>query len=230
MTYPNLARELAPPIISAILFDMDGMLVDSRAAVERTWRRWTGRHGLDLQSVLEAAHGRRTHDTVRMFCPAGFDAELEANELVANEVADLDGIVAVAGASKLLAALPADRWCVVTSASTELARHRLAASGLPTPSVLVTAEAVLHGKPNPEGYLLAANLLGVDNRKCLVVEDAPAGIEAGIAAGASILVINGAQPEPTRAAAGHPNVRDFTAITLRVLPIGLQLSIIPTEA
>lgn len=179
---------------SAILFDMDGTLIDSREAVARTWQHWAARHGIDFRTLLSAAHGRRTRDTVRLFCPDGVDPEAEALELERREEDDAEGIVAVKGAAKLLSALEPDRWAIVTSAGRRLANHRLAAAGLPLPEVLVTAESVQRGKPDPEGYALAARLLGVDAKRCLVFEDAEAGIAAGQAAGATVLAITDAQP------------------------------------
>ncbi|MFM0626836.1 HAD family hydrolase [Paraburkholderia xenovorans] len=179
---------------SALLFDMDGTLIDSREAVARTWRHWAARHGIDFHELLSAAHGRRTRDTVQMFCPDGVDAEAETLELERRDEVDAEGIVPVKGATKLLRALPPDRWAIVTSAGRRLASNRLAAAGLPLPNVLITAESVQRGKPDPEGYALAAQLLGVDVTRCLVFEDAEAGIAAGRATGATVLAVTDAQP------------------------------------
>jgi mannitol-1-/sugar-/sorbitol-6-phosphatase len=170
----------------ALLFDLDGVLMDSGAAVERTWERWSARHGLDLATILAQAHGRRSADTVRAVAP-WLDAEAEAEAIEADESEDVDGVVALPGAASLLRALPAGRWAVATSGSRRLATRRLGHGRLPVPEVLVTADDVTHGKPHPEPYLAAARALGADPARCVVVEDAPAGIAAARAAGASVL-------------------------------------------
>jgi sugar-phosphatase len=173
---------------AAVLFDMDGTLVDSRACVERTWRAWCARHGLDAEALLRNSHGRRNHETVRIAAPH-LDPAPEIAALVAAEEACRDGIVAVRGAASLLAALPPWRWAVVTSAWRRLAELRLRLAGLPTPQILVTADEVRRGKPDPEGYLRAAELLGVRPESCVVVEDAPAGTGAARAAGMRVVGI-----------------------------------------
>jgi mannitol-1-/sugar-/sorbitol-6-phosphatase len=166
---------------AAMLFDLDGVLVDSRSCVERHWHRWAARHGLDLAHVLAEAHGRRTVDTIRAVAPA-LDVEREATVFEEAEAADVEGIVALPGALDLLTALPESRWAVVTSGSRPLALGRLHATGLPVPPCLVTADDVDEGKPDPQGYLRAAGLLGRAPRECVVVEDTPAGIAAAQAA------------------------------------------------
>jgi mannitol-1-/sugar-/sorbitol-6-phosphatase len=171
---------------NAILFDLDGVLLDSGAAVERAWRRWAGRHGLDLADVLAEAHGRRTRDTIRAVAP-WLDVEVETNALEEAESADTDGVVALPGAVSLLESLPRGSWAVATSGTRRLATTRLAHGGLPLPDVLVAAEDVERGKPDPQPYLAAAAGLGVEPGRCLVVEDAPAGVAAGRAAGAVVL-------------------------------------------
>ena len=144
---------------AALLFDMDGVLVDSRAVVERTWRRWAARHGIDAEPLLRAAHGRRTRETLQEVAPHLATTE-EVAWLDAAELADYEGLVAVPGAARLLAALAGIPWAVVTSAGPELARRRLGAAGLPLPPVLVSSDDVAHGKPAPDAYLLAAERLG----------------------------------------------------------------------
>lgn len=166
---------------AALLFDMDGVLVDSHAVVKRTWRRWCERTGIDEATVLSAAHGRRTMDTLRAVAPH-LDLSAEARWLEEAELRDRDGIVAVPGARELTTALPDGSWAVVTSAGRELARRRLEWAGLPAPRSLVSAQEVRQGKPSPEGYLRAAGKLGVDASCCVVLEDSPAGIEAARAA------------------------------------------------
>ena len=171
---------------AALLFDLDGVLVDSRAAVERTWRRWAARHGLDAEPLLAFAHGRRTRDTLMAMVPQ-LDPAHEVAWLDAAELEDLEGVVAVPGAAALTAGLPAGAWAIVTSCGRELARRRLARAGLPLPGVLLTSEDVTRGKPAPEGYLLAARRLAADPASCLVFEDAPPGIAAARAAGCTVV-------------------------------------------
>jgi mannitol-1-/sugar-/sorbitol-6-phosphatase len=172
----------------AILFDMDGTLVDSTACVEQTWRRWTDRHGLDFEALMRVAHGRQNHETIGMIAPHLYTPE-EVAFLVEAEESCREGIVAVRGARELIEALPPDRWAVVTSAWRRLAEIRMACAGLPIPSVLVSADEVTRSKPNPDGYLAAAARLGVEPSACLVIEDAHAGIEAARAAGMPVVGI-----------------------------------------
>lgn len=173
----------------AVLFDMDGTLVDSTAAVERVWRRWAARHALDPDAILKVSHGRRTAETVATFVPSGIDPAAEVAWLLELELTEQDGIVPVPGAKELLEVLPKERVAVVTSAPRLLALMRIALAGLPEPCVMISAEDVTQGKPDPEGYLEAARRLGVTAAECLVVEDAPAGLEAGLAAGAQVLAL-----------------------------------------
>jgi sugar-phosphatase len=172
----------------AILFDMDGTLVDSTACVERVWREWAIRRGVDVQALMAVAHGRQNPDVLRLVAPH-LDAEAESAALIEEEERCRDGITAVAGAAQLLSALPADRWAIVTSAWQRLAEIRLACARLPLPPVLVTADDTPRSKPHPDGYLEAAARLGADPADCLVIEDAHAGIEAGRAAGMTVLGI-----------------------------------------
>jgi sugar-phosphatase len=170
----------------AFLFDLDGVLVDSQAVVERTWRRWAQRHDLDPDTLIQTAHGRRTRDTVAAVTP-DVAIDREVAWLDAAELADVDGLRVVPGAKQLLSLLPRHRWAVVTSCGGALARLRLTAVGLPLPGVLVVSEDVKHGKPAPDGYRLAADRLRVDAAACVVFEDAPAGVAAGRAAGARVI-------------------------------------------
>jgi mannitol-1-/sugar-/sorbitol-6-phosphatase len=210
--------------VDAILFDIDGTLVDSTAAVIRTWTTWAAKHGIDADEILRVCHGRRTEDTLGMFLPAEQHATAIA-ELQQWELADLDEVRALPGTQSLLRRLPADRWAAVTSGSRELMRTRLTAAGLPIPDVLMSAEAVEAGKPDPEGYLKAAAALGRDIRRCLVVEDAPAGIQAGQAAGARVLAVATSHPasELTSADAVIP---DLTACDVELTPDGVIVSTI----
>jgi mannitol-1-/sugar-/sorbitol-6-phosphatase len=173
---------------AAVLFDLDGVLVDSAEVVERTWRRWAARHGLDPADVIRAAHGRRTIETVRLLAPH-LAADEEVATLAASESTETDGLYEVPGARELLESLPPRSWAVVTSGIRPVAELRLRHTRLPTPPVLVTADQVRHGKPHPEGYLTAAARLGVDPARCVVVEDTPAGIEAAHAGGMHVVAI-----------------------------------------
>lgn len=172
----------------AVLFDLDGVLVDSSEGVERAWRGWAPRHGLDADRVIAVAQGRRSIDTVRELVPHA-DAEKEAADLEDAEVAAADTTRAYPGVAALLAALADAPWAVVTSCTVRLGSARLSAAGLPRPPVFVTADDVSAGKPDPEGYLQGAARLGVAPADCVVVEDAPAGVAAGRAAGARVVAV-----------------------------------------
>ena len=174
----------------AILFDLDGVLVDSTACVERHWRKWAAGYGLDAAQILAHSHGKRSIDTLREVAShLNLDLEREARLLEEEETRDLDGIVATPGALELVASLPAERWAVVTSATRGMAVARLEAVGLPIPRTFVTAEEVRQGKPHPEGYLKAASLLHAIPQRCLVIEDAPAGIQAARAGEIPVLAL-----------------------------------------
>lgn len=174
---------------SAFLFDMDGTLLNSIVAAERVWTHWAERHGLDVASFLPTIHGVRCIDTVRNLNLPDVDPEREAEAIAQAEIDDVEGVIQVADAARLLASLPPERWAIVTSAPRALAEARLKAAGLEMPANIITAEDVSHGKPAPDCFLLAAKRLGVDPKHCLVFEDAPAGIAAAEAAGASVMVI-----------------------------------------
>ncbi|MFF3319332.1 HAD-IA family hydrolase [Streptomyces sp. NPDC003035] len=194
----------------ALLFDMDGTLVDSTAAVERTWHRFAARHGLDAAEILASAHGQRTMETVAAYAPPGTDVAAETAWLVAQDMADTSGTVAVPGAAELLAALPPHRWALVTSAGRELAVRRMAAAGLPLPEVLVSADDVRQGKPSPEGFVAAAGRLGVSPSAAVVFEDAELGLLAARAAGCFPVVVGAHDGD---AAEGRPRIADFTGVT-----------------
>lgn len=166
----------------ALLFDLDGVLVDSLAVIERHWKRWAMSRGLEVSRVLEVAPGRPTVETIRLAAPH-VDAEREAAELTAAEAPDTDGLVAIDGALELVTSLPPQAWAVITSGIRITAVTRLTHAGLPVPEVLVSADDVSRGKPDPEGYLTAARRLGVAASECVVVEDTPAGLAAARAAG-----------------------------------------------
>ena len=185
---------------AAILFDLDGVLVDSRAVVERTWHRWAALRGIRTSDLVERAHGRRSTDTVRDVAPH-LDPEEEVRWLAAAELSDLEGVRALPGAASALVALEEGEWAVVTSGGRELARRRLAHAQLPVPTVLVAAEDVLRGKPAPDGYRMAAERLGVDPAQCVAIEDTPAGIQSARLAPARVMALTTTFPGPALAAA-----------------------------
>jgi sugar-phosphatase len=172
----------------AVLFDLDGVLVDSAECVERHWRRWAMEHHLERDEIMRVAHGRPTVDTIRLVAPH-LPAEEEAARLDAAEAFDIDGVTAVESAAQLVRSLPQDAWAIATSGTKDTAMTRLKHTGVPVPSVLITADDVKRGKPNPEAYLLAAARLGVRPEKCVVIEDAPAGISAAHAAGMRVVAV-----------------------------------------
>ncbi|WP_150309027.1 HAD-IA family hydrolase [Planctomonas psychrotolerans] len=197
----------------AMLFDMDGTLVDSTAVVEEIWSRFATRFGLDTHAVLHSIHGIRAEDSVRRFAPAGTDVAALVSELTAFELDNAGSTVAIAGADAFLGALPPTAVALVTSASVPLMTGRMRGAAVGIPSVLVTAEDVTHGKPAPDGYLRAAELLGVEPRDAIVFEDAEAGIRAGLAAGMRVVVV-GEHVSPTTE--GLPRIRDFLDATIDV--------------
>jgi sugar-phosphatase len=180
---------------AAILFDLDGVLVDSTGSVSRQWRRWAVERNLDPEKVLEIAHGVRTIEIVRKMAP-DIDAEAEVIRLEKREADDHEGVAVMPGAADLLRSIPDGRWCVVTSGTSYLAAARLKLGNLPTPKVLVSADHVTKGKPDPEPYLMGAKLLGMNPAECLVIEDAPAGIRAAHAGGMKAIGITSTYPEP----------------------------------
>jgi sugar-phosphatase len=184
----------------AILFDLDGVLVDSQECVERTWRNWAARHRLDPARVIDAAHGRRAIDTIRALAPS-LDADAELAALIATEATATEGVHEIPGARELVRALPPGRWAVVTSGTRAVAEFRLRHGRIPIPDVMICADEIERGKPDPQGYLRAAARLGVPPAKCVVVEDAPPGIDAGIAAGMKVIAIAMTYPPDALAAA-----------------------------
>jgi sugar-phosphatase len=170
----------------AILFDLDGVLVDSTTCAGRIWKGWAREQGLDPERMAQLAHGRPTIETVRMVAPQ-LDAEFETAKIEEREVNDVDGLKALPGARELLTSLPPERYAIVTSGSRRLATARLRAAGLPVPDRMITADDITHGKPDPEPYLNGAWLLEYKPEACMVFEDAPAGIRAGKAAGMTVI-------------------------------------------
>lgn len=175
---------------SAVLFDMDGTLLDSKACIESLWRRWAALRGFDPEYVLRHVHGRRCVESVAVVAPE-LDAEAEAVELLEEEFRSLHGITSIPGAHALLFALNTFglRWGVVTSANRSVALAKMAQAGLPEPRLLICAEDVFEGKPHPEPYLAAAALLGCEPSRILAVEDAPAGIASARSAGMTVIAV-----------------------------------------
>lgn len=196
----------------AFMFDMDGTVLNSIAAAERIWTTWALRHGIDVPSFLPTIHGARAIDTVNRQALPGVDAEAEAAWVTKAEVEDVEGIVEVAGAAQFLKSLPARQWAIVTSAPRELALRRMAAAGIPEPEVLVTAQDVSAGKPDPAGYLLAAERLGFDVKDCLIFEDAAVGIQAAEASGADLVVITSTHPHPIQTP--HATLASYDSVSV----------------
>ncbi|AIG02000.1 putative glycerol phosphatase [Pseudomonas fluorescens] len=194
----------------AFLFDMDGTLLNSIAAAERVWAAWAVRHGLDVEAFLSTIHGVRAIDTINRQALPGVDVQAEARGITEAEIEDVEGVVAIPGAVAFLQGLPAHCWAVVTSAPRILAVRRMQAAGLVPPTVMVTAEDVANGKPDPACYLLGAQRLGVPMGECLVFEDAPVGIRAGEAAGADVVVVTSAHGEPMLTA--HPTIASYDEV------------------
>jgi sugar-phosphatase len=170
----------------AVLVDLDGTLVDSTGPVRRVWEGFAQRHGLDPDEVERFAHGRPSRETVQVLAPES-DLEAEASAIEVAEISDTDGVIALPGADRLLSGdLP---LAIVTSCSTALATARLKAAGLPIPDVLVSSDGLERGKPDPTCFLIGASRLGLDPARCVVIEDAPAGILAGRAAGALVIAV-----------------------------------------
>lgn len=200
----------------ALLFDADGVLVDSDAIVEASWARWARRWGLEPDEVIATIHGRRSADSVPLLIAPEHRAEANA-DIDRSEIEDAGGVTACPGARELLASLPAGSWAVVTSGTLALASARFAAAGLPAPAVWVTADDVPAGKPDPTGYRMAARALGVPVGECLVLEDSHAGLAAGRAAGAGLLgvserALGGGAPHVVRDLAGCAWVGDGLAL------------------
>jgi sugar-phosphatase len=172
----------------ALLFDMDGVLVDSTPAVARVWTAWASRFGLDPAEVVRQAHGRPSIATIRELLPSA-DHRVENQAIEKAEIEDLEDVIALPGTIQLLSALPADRFAVVTSASRALAVVRLRAAGFAIPKHLVTSSDIQRGKPDPEPYLRGTQILGFSPADCIVIEDAPAGIQSGKAAGSRVIAL-----------------------------------------
>lgn len=206
----------------ALLLDMDGTLVHSTGEVETVWRLWCRRHRLDPEPVLAMCHGVRSREVIRTLAPQ-LDLAQEVALLDELEIHHTGQAEALAGARTLLADLPVERWAVVTSASQRVARHRLRSAGLPLPALLVGAEDVEYGKPDPDPYLLAAERLGLAAADCLVFEDAPAGISSALRAGCRVVQVGGRQ----RLSPGiSALIQDWRQVSVVVEAEGLQLTLL----
>ncbi|SEP26666.1 HAD-IA family hydrolase [Pseudomonas sp. ok266] len=198
----------------AFLFDMDGTVLNSIAAAERIWAAWAVRHGVDVETFLPTIHGVRAIDTITRLNLPGVDAEAQAAFITEAEIEDVEGIVEIPGAAKFLNSLPKDRWAMVTSAPRDLALRRMAAAGIPEPAVMITAEDVQAGKPDPAGYLLAAKRLGLEPRDCLIFEDATVGIQAAEAAGAALMIITTTHQHPLETT--HATLASYAAVSVKI--------------
>jgi sugar-phosphatase len=205
----------------AFLFDMDGTVLNSIAAAERIWAAWAVRHGVDVETFLPTIHGVRAIDTITRLNLPGVDAEAQAAFITEAEIEDVEGIVEIPGAAAFLNSLPKDSWAMVTSAPRDLALRRMAAAGIPEPAVMITAEDVKSGKPDPAGYLLAAKRLGLDARDCLIFEDATVGIQAAEAAGAALMIITTTHQHPLETA--HATLASYADIRVAIDSNGLHL-------
>jgi sugar-phosphatase len=215
----------------AILFDMDGVLMDSTPSVERVWRTWAAKYGLDQERIASLAHGRRSIETIRAVAPQ-LDAEKENIVVEQMEIDDKEGVTALPGAAELLAHLPPDRFAIVTSATRPLAVARLGYAGIPVSRHMITANDVIHGKPSPEPFLKGAALLGFAPVDCLVFEDSPAGIASARSAGMKAIALQTTYPADQLQAA-HAIIGDLADvkatlrdghITLELVPVAIAKS------
>jgi sugar-phosphatase len=185
----------------ALLFDLDGVLVDSTPAVTRVWASWALEHGFDPEEVVRMAHGRTSLSTIIELLPNGNHAA-EDRDVERREIEDVDGVIPLPGALELLHTLPPHRWAVVTSGTRPLAEVRIRAAGLPLPKHFVTASDITRSKPDPQPYLLGAKSVGCAPGECVVIEDAPAGIRSAKVAGARVIALRTTAPDAELAAAG----------------------------
>ena len=193
-----------------VLFDLDGVLVDSTPAVARVWTQWATKHGFVPEEVVRQAHGRPSITTIRELLPRA-NHDVENREVERSEIEDVEGVIPLPGAVELLQIIPQDRWAIATSCSRPLAEVRIRAAGLPFPKHLITSTDVKRGKPDPEPYIKAANILGLAPADCVVIEDAPAGIRAGKAAGARVFALRTTAPDAELIEAGADWIADNLA-------------------
>jgi mannitol-1-/sugar-/sorbitol-6-phosphatase len=207
----------------AVLFDLDGVLVDSTPCVTRVWTGWARQHGLDPEYVVHMAHGKRSIETVRQVAPQ-LNAELENAGIEQQEIDDTEGLRVLPGAKALLESLPPDRFTIVTSGTRRLATRRLEFAGLPVPPRMVTADDVTKGKPDPEPYLAGARMLGREPGKCMVFEDAPSGILAARSAGMVAIALTTTYPAAELTAANQI-IATLESVRVNLQPSG-ELAIV----
>lgn len=208
-----------------LLFDLDGVLVDSTPAVARVWTLWARKYGFDPEETVKKAHGRTSIATIRELLPNA-DHEAENREVERMEIEDVEDVVALPGAVELLQSLSWKRWAIVTSGTRTLALVRIGAAGIPVAKHLITADDIRRGKPDPEPYLKGAASLGVAAKECVVIEDAPAGIRSGKAAGARVIALRTtAQHEALREAGADWIVDDCSALQVEITGAGLAIRI-----
>jgi sugar-phosphatase len=194
------------------LFDMDGTLVDSTAMVEQLWAEFAAANGADRDEVIDFAHGRPSRDTIARFTVPADDRDRWMAWISDSEATQFEGTLALPGAVALTRAMPPGRWAIVTSAMRRPARARSGAVGIPAPPVLIAADDVAHGKPSPEPYRDAASALGLDSEDCVVFEDAPAGVEAGLAAGCTVVVVGELDTPVVAGLARVPDLSHVSAV------------------
>ncbi len=209
-------------VVDAILFDLDGTLADSTRSVDRSWRKLADRLGISFDDLNGSYHGVPARQTIARLMPDSAQSEIdEVIEWLAEiEVSDTEDIVMIPGAFVVLDSLPPSRWAVVTSGTRALATARIIAAGLPMPRHLITADDVTAGKPAPDPYLLAAKRLGFEPKRCLVVEDAPAGVASGLASGATVLGLL-----TTHTDLGVPSIGDLTEMAVEQDRLGIAISL-----
>jgi len=210
---------------SGVLFDLDGVLVDSTPAVERVWAEWAREHGMDPEETVRLAHGRPSIATIRELLPHA-DAEEEDAIVEQRELHDMEGMVALPGSVDLLSIFPEDRWGVVTSGTRTLASKRLHTAGLPIPKHFVTASDIRRGKPDPEPYVIGVETMGFPAADCIVVEDAPAGVMSARAAGTRVIAVRTtAKDEELRKAGANWIVDNLASVCGVVNHEGLELEL-----
>ena len=209
----------------AILFDLDGVLVDSSTVIQRQWQRWAALRAIDMAAIQAIWHGRRAFEIIAAVAPH-LDVEAESRWMRDAEAEDVVGVIEQPGAAALLQQLPAGHWAIATSGPRPVATARLNAVGLPIPPQFVTGDDVRQGKPHPEPYLLAAQKLGIPPERCVVIEDAAAGVEAGLAAGAQVIAVPTSHPihELERATAIVPRLADLQVTVTSGAAMRLRLT------
>jgi mannitol-1-/sugar-/sorbitol-6-phosphatase len=219
----DLAVSLSIVRVAAIIFDLDGVLANSISVVEEAWAIWCAENGLDFDTVMRVVHGRRKPEIVAIVAP-NLDPREAIEPLTALEAERIEAVRKIPGATQLVANLPPGRWAIATSGERAGALARLRQVGITPPAVLISAENVSLGKPNPEVYLKAAKGIGIDPEKCLVFEDAPAGVAAAQAAGMAAIAVlttypsEDFPPDVTR-------IADFTQVSVSVEDVELVVAL-----